>query len=907
MKQTNPTTSLLTPTWQLNRMMAEINQKWQRKRACLWIAILCLSAVFKSSAASSLLLDVQLYNSNPYSGAAVLGSAGDYWNKFNSLGAGGLSQDLGVDSVPLLAVDGVTYPYPSITFTLTDASADTTVVQNKNSEAGSLGDFWYAGFGAGPGNVDFFGTFNNLTPYNGFSYTLTVYATSGTSTVTGGTVAGSGSFGAVPYQTFTGTITGGQIDFDVDNASTDYVAIDGAQLQITLPAGLTILGQPTNVTVAAGYTATFSTYIVGGSAANTYQWYQNGSPLPGATNMVLTLTGVPMSHNGYTYYLKANDGTNTFTSSTATLSVVPLQNVLLNVQCYSANGYSGAAVLGSAGDYWNKYNTIGAQYGASTNLSVNNARLLGSDGTINTGAGATFTLTDGSADPSVAQNQNVESGPLGDFWYCGFGSGAGNVDFFGTFSNLAAFNGDTYTVEVYSVSGTVTVTGGTSTGSGSFGSVPYQSFTGTITGGQVDFDVDAASTSWVAISGVQLQISLPTNQQPPLLFVTKPANQTIFAGNTATFSASVFGGTGDYTYQWYQNGTLFAGATNSLLSLTNVPFANNGYTYYVRVNSGTNSLTSSTATLTVFSLSSGQGGRDRVGKAVVAYRPAAYYRLDEAYPGTTTVYDYMGVYNGVYGSDSVWGVPGPRLPAQPGFYYTNTAVQVTVYDTNSDPVLPPLNIATNTLTIVAWVNPDGQQSPWAAIAYYNDGTPAQNTALGLEIQGYHTNYNALGYQWHAQGWQADTGLIIPANQWSFVAVVVTPTNATLYAGTNLTLSSYTDVRTEPVQDLSVCNGFIGFSAYVGDIPNRTFNGKIDDVAFFDHALSAQQIAGIFAAGNGSDNLQWSVAGSSLTLTWLSGSLLQADSLAGPWTPATGITSGVPISTTAAHRFYRIQY
>ena len=46
----------------------------------------------------------------------------------------------------------------------------------------------------------------------------------------------------------------------------------------------------------------------------------------------------------------------------------------------------------------------------------------------------------------------------------------------------------------------------------------------------------------------------------------------------------------------------------------------------------------------------------------------------------------------------------------------------------------------------------------------------------------------------------------------------------------------------------------------------------------------------------------------LTLTWPAlGTLQQASSLAGPWVTATGVTNGVPVSTTVPQQFYRVIY
>jgi hypothetical protein len=55
-------------------------------------------------------------------------------------------------------------------------------------------------------------------------------------------------------------------------------------------------------------------------------------------------------------------------------------------------------------------------------------------------------------------------------------------------------------------------------------------------------------------------------------------------------------------------------------------------------------------------------------------------------------------------------------------------------------------------------------------------------------------------------------------------------------------------------------------------------------------------------------LTFSSSPAGLTLNWPSlATLQQADDIAGPWVTATGVTSGVPVPTTAAKRFYRILY
>src|SRR5439155_14103128 len=78
---------------------------------------------------------------------------------------------------------------------------------------------------------------------------------------------------------------------------------------------------------------------------------------------------------------------------------------------------------------------------------------------------------------------------------------------------------------------------------------------------------------------------------------TQPANQTVSAGATATFSV-VASGTPPLTYQWRFNGTNITGATGTSFSIVNAQQANAAL-YSVLVTNTIGSVLSSNAVLTV--------------------------------------------------------------------------------------------------------------------------------------------------------------------------------------------------------------------------------------------------------------------------------------------------------------------
>ncbi len=79
---------------------------------------------------------------------------------------------------------------------------------------------------------------------------------------------------------------------------------------------------------------------------------------------------------------------------------------------------------------------------------------------------------------------------------------------------------------------------------------------------------------------------------------TQPANQTIFAGQTATFSV-IANGTSPLSYQWQKNGAAIGGATSSSYTTPSEPLSDNGALFSVVVSNSVGNVTSNSATLTV--------------------------------------------------------------------------------------------------------------------------------------------------------------------------------------------------------------------------------------------------------------------------------------------------------------------
>ena len=79
---------------------------------------------------------------------------------------------------------------------------------------------------------------------------------------------------------------------------------------------------------------------------------------------------------------------------------------------------------------------------------------------------------------------------------------------------------------------------------------------------------------------------------------TQPANQSVTAGQTASFSV-VATGTAPLSYQWNKNNTPISGATGASYTTPATTTSDNGEQFTVAVSNAAGSMTSSAATLSV--------------------------------------------------------------------------------------------------------------------------------------------------------------------------------------------------------------------------------------------------------------------------------------------------------------------
>jgi hypothetical protein len=346
----------------------------------------------------------------------------------------------------------------------------------------------------------------------------------------------------------------------------------------------------------------------------------------------------------------------------------------------------------------------------------------------------------------------------------------------------------------------------------------------------------------------------PYSQAP--VVTSQPGSVFVYSGGSARFSVGAAGAP-PFTYQWQKNGAPLtdggniSGSTTPTLVINNVS-AGDATTYNVVVSNAVSSATSDSGILTLITPS---GSYET---AVAAAHPFAFYQFNET--GDPASYglvalDNAGGYNGVYGNavqngNTNYNISGPRASdGFAGFGSDNLAASFTNGARGSLVSVTPWALNTNTVTIMAWVKPSGPQVGFEGIVFCR----GVDTIAGLNYSGNTDGAGnfTLGYTWNnePETYNWNSGLVAPLDQWSLVALVVTPANATIYLMNTNGLVSATHDYSHVVQSFNGTT-LIGDDSNDGGNGARGFNGVLDDVAVFNSALSKSQLVSLLSPANG---------------------------------------------------------
>ena len=219
---------------------------------------------------------------------------------------------------------------------------------------------------------------------------------------------------------------------------------------------------------------------------------------------------------------------------------------------------------------------------------------------------------------------------------------------------------------------------------------------------------------------------------------------------------------------------------------------------------------------------------------VQAQSPLLYYRLnDPAYTPPATL--PVSANTGSWGSTADAGYESGVTAGEPGMDYAGFPAGNTTARLNGAfggvviPAGQPLY--TDTVSFAGWVKPTGPQTGWNAVIFQRGSVQATGFGFG-DAQDLRVHWNDGEYGWAP-------GLKIPADVWSFVAAVFTPTETILCVNGQFANNTAAHVA----HDFSADPIYMGLDPTGG----RVFKGDLDEVAIFDKALTMAQLTEMYNA------------------------------------------------------------
>ncbi|HTL58051.1 MAG TPA: LamG-like jellyroll fold domain-containing protein [Candidatus Limnocylindrales bacterium] len=372
------------------------------------------------------------------------------------------------------------------------------------------------------------------------------------------------------------------------------------------------------------------------------------------------------------------------------------------------------------------------------------------------------------------------------------------------------------------------------------------------------------------------------------------------------------------TYQWFKGASPIQGATNETLWLNNVQAAD-GADYHAHLVNPFTSVDSANATLTVQTRAVTVPIKGYA-KVVTADDPVAYWRLDET-SGSAGAVDAVGSFDGTYDNsrgDITYGVP-TGIPHE-----TDTAIDLS--DTNTagfgsgGVIRIPYALELNPhgpWSVEAWVRPD-----------INDVNGNFRTVLSSV---YNFNFSTAVYGWaiyqHPNGgngaWTlavfngsggpgdfiSDFGHIpLLTNSWYHLVLTDDGTSIQLYVN-GVAGSAHSTVAGSGFMPNGI-NGDPGVSSGAEVLGQRTdgaflgFSGAIDDVAFYNYALSPSQVRAHYS---GTFALTLSQSAQGPVLSWPFGTLQSAPQATGTYSDVPNASSPYTIPSGTANVFYRVRW
>jgi hypothetical protein len=641
---------------------------------------------------------------------------------------------------------------------------------------------------------------------------------------------------------------------------------------LTRPSGPSIITQPQSATVWDGGAAPF-TVVAAIDSSVTYQWQRNSNNITGATSATYTAPQVSMADSGAQFRCILTASSISLTSAVATLTVVPVKTAdaafyrqAVNSESslaayFPVDGDTGTTLRNTKDPSHNGTLENGAGYDGRTNRAFgeralaftgagdvqvpNNPAFEFSDG--NGTIEALTYLASGSSQPGTIFSLAFEGSDTSSAGYALQASADGSqllyangaptslswsvpANLIGRLAYVALvidhLTNVTAIVDGQSL-GTKTQTGFGNTSAapayiGSIGSsVQVNPFNG-------DIDEVAVYGSALPLNTLQVHYSrflYGTNVSAPSI-VSLPGPRTVLAGTAPILKPQV-AGTLPISYQWTANNVPIPGATASTLKAISGP----GTVDYVLY--ATNAIGWTNSQLIAITFIAPPSPYSAV---VAADHPIAYWRLDET-AGPTAI-DSAGYHDGTYVGSPVFGAPSVITTE------TDKGVDFAGTSSVSVPNYPELN-PLGAFSLEAWTRPNSGGSDQGGFIVASQNRSNSRGGYSLNADFFFAEYDIdLGAP-NSSVTRYDSTTVpqdgVPAHI-VFAWDGVSPQGAIYINGVKTTTpqAGYTgdmnNFVNNTVQPLTMGIRYDG---------SGPWNGVVDEVAFYDYALSDAQVTNHF--------------------------------------------------------------
>jgi alpha-tubulin suppressor-like RCC1 family protein len=414
----------------------------------------------------------------------------------------------------------------------------------------------------------------------------------------------------------------GQTNVPANVTNVAAIAAGGYHSLALVNAGpITFLNPPYSLTIFKGSNAVFNPAVLGLDPIN-FQWQQNGTNVPNATNAVLQISNAQFSDPG-NYRLAASNAFGVVISAVAVLTVndtAPFFTVQpTNVATLQNSNFTLSASAGGLPPFAYQWCLNGAPIAAATNLvlTVTNAQLTneGFYSLLASNAYGTAVSSNAFVDvidvPQALGLTNVSwFNPGLPLWFAestnthdGFAAAASGLLPYGYQNFIRTFIAGPGTLSFWcngnqGVTLTFAIDDTQQTSQQFYNGGSWRQFT-------YYLPAKVHMLTWTAINQytsfysniVFLDDVVFTPGNTSVKITSQPSSQTNLAGINVTFSVAA-AGTPPLNYQWYFDGAAILGATSASLGLNDIQL-NNAGNYSVAVSGPSNTVVSSNAVLTV--------------------------------------------------------------------------------------------------------------------------------------------------------------------------------------------------------------------------------------------------------------------------------------------------------------------